>query len=279
MAETDIVVELPEEGTVDETGALIPAEKGIADLHAQLAEAQKRADDNAENLRIASMERDSALRTAQTFEHEGRTQGVERLKGEINTLKAQQQAALEEGEYGKATDLAQQMGEKIAERRELEREPAQQQTRQPPDMREQYLSQLTPPARQWMQAHPEYLTGRNNFLAVSAHNKAMAEDIKVDTPEYFSFVEKELGLGPKYNQSPPPPPPPQTETRRNTPPITAPVSRTPPGGDGRQQRVSVSLSKDELEMAALNGQTPQQYAAEKYKLQQSGQLGQTNNGR
>jgi hypothetical protein len=71
---------------------------------------------------------------------------------------------------------------------------------------DQYISSLPPPSRQWAQAHREWFSDPTKFEQIRrADAHAYAEGITRDTPEYFSHVERRIGLNktskslPKYN--------------------------------------------------------------------------------
>jgi hypothetical protein len=57
------------------------------------------------------------------------------------------------------------------------------------------LEQFTPAARAWVDKHPEFLSDKKFYdNAVKAHYAARGEGIEEDTPAYFAFIEKRLGL-------------------------------------------------------------------------------------
>jgi hypothetical protein len=56
------------------------------------------------------------------------------------------------------------------------------------------LSRLTPKSAAWMREHPQAAADMNKLSA--AHNAAtILKGIPVESPEYFSFIENELGMG------------------------------------------------------------------------------------
>lgn len=279
MADEEIVmVEIPPEGTeIDAEGKEIPAAAGIADLKKQVEETNARAAADAERARVATAENAALRGEVDRSQQESRTNAIELVKGELATHKAAYKEALEAGEYDKVSDLNEKIAIAATKLDRLENAPATERRAAPPAEEksvEGYLAKLSPPAAAWMRAHPSYITDpKLNKMVLSAHYKADAEGYVLDSPDYFAYIERSM-LG---NQSPPPPPPPPPEVRRQAPTTNAaPVSRDPPNGNGQPQRQAVSLTREEVDMAKMMGQTPAEYAKAKMQLEAEGRLHQQN---
>jgi len=139
----------------------------------------------------------------------------------------------------------------------------------------------SPRSAQWLRQHPEY--GRDQNLLqgmLGAHNVAISRGIRVDTDDYFDFVENALGISGRGGNG-------RGNARvdddeealsggaqatggRQAAPAAAPVSRGGNGG-GSPQR-TMRLTADEIEIASMMGQTPEEYAKNKLALQKEGRL-------
>jgi hypothetical protein len=126
-----------------------------------------------------------------------------------------------------------------------------------------------------VRAHPEFVREpAKNRKMIRAHEDAIDDGVKADTPEYFEYIEKRLGLATAAPQVQ------KTEedalssaaaprSQRSAPP-SAPVSRS---GNGAAPRSNVvKLTADEIEMARLNDMTPEEYARQKLALTREGRL-------
>jgi len=60
---------------------------------------------------------------------------------------------------------------------------------------EDHLSQFTDRTASWMRQHKDFVTdSRKNAKMVGAHHMAVSDGLEPDTSEYFSHVEKQLGI-------------------------------------------------------------------------------------
>jgi len=70
------------------------------------------------------------------------------------------------------------------------REPTQRPRPAQQDPVEAFASNMTPKSAAWIRAHPEAITDKKkNARMLAAHNLAVADDIEVESPEYFRRVE------------------------------------------------------------------------------------------
>jgi hypothetical protein len=105
---------------------------------------------------------------------------------------------------------------------------------------------------------------------VRAHEDAVDEGLKADTPEYFAYVENRLGVGRAdpglqddtlSDASRP-------KSTRSAPPASAPVTRS--GNGGGQRANVVTLTPDEVEIAKLMDMKPEEYARQKVAIKREG---------
>lgn len=106
---------------------------------------------------------------------------------------------------------------------------------------EAYVANRTPQTAAWLRAHPEFVTDqRKNAKLNAAHFDATGDGLHPDTPEYFTHVEKFIGIA-KTNGAP------ITQKRRATVPA-APVNGGS-GGSSSSNGVEVRLSQREANAA------------------------------
>ncbi len=134
-----------------------------------------------------------------------------------------------------------------AERQQPQQQPQPQPQQQPADQFEAYLGQFTKPTADWMRDHRDWVTdGKKNAKLQSAHYDAVANGIAPDTDDYFSHVERHIGLteAAKTNGGAVKP------TARRGPPAAPPVSGARSGGAVGGE--SVTLTSREA-LAATDG--------------------------
>lgn len=106
----------------------------------------------------------------------------------------------------------------------------------------------------WIRNHPEYATDPRLYQRMlAAHNLAVTDNLTPDTDDYFESVERTLGL-----RTPGDTPVSEARAQRRASPPAAPVSR---GGNGEGSAPrTVRLTAEQLEIAAMTGLTPEEYA-------------------
>jgi chromosome segregation ATPase len=78
-------------------------------------------------------------------------------------------------------------------------QPAQQQRRAPADPVEAVAAQLSPKSAAWIRAHPDCVTDQKmNARMMAAHNLAIAEEVPLDSEEYFDRIN--AGIKPVQKQ-------------------------------------------------------------------------------
>ena len=257
------------------TPEIIEPEKGIEALKKRL-EAEQTARIEAEMR--AQAEADRAYRAqseVQTTQLHMIANSIDSYRQNAEVLKANYTAAMENGDYGHAATVQEAMSRNSAELLQLEQgrkalQAAPKPERpvyQPPvhaDPVEAFAANCTPRSADWVRAHPEYVTNpalQQQMFA--AHQFAVASGNPIDSPAYFSAVERVLGVEPQQNA-------PRTQQRSAAPPA-APVSRS--GGGGSSVRSThVTLTAAQREAAAMSGMTDKEYALSVIKMRREGRI-------
>ena len=287
--EDEIVVTDAQEAEAPQSGPKneeISPEIGIEALRHQLemeksarAEAEKRARMAENTASRASLEvQDSNLQLI--------VSAIDSVNRTNTMLKRDYAAAMQAGNFEAAADIQSQMSINGAKLLQLEngkaalseklKNPPQQQQQMPTDPVEAIASQLSPRSAAWVRAHPECVNDKRLYMKmIGAHNIAVADGYVADTDEYFAEIERQLG----YRK-------PQTTVQaeegeeptsmaakpmaRKSPPPPAPSSRAASNGSGG--RNTVTLTREEREMASIMGMTPEEYAKNKVALKKEGKL-------
>lgn len=209
------------------------------------------------------------------------TNAIDTIKQSNEILKGNYRDAMTNGDFDAASEAQMSMATNAAKMQRLEegktelearaKEPVQE--RRSSDPVEAFAAQLSPKSADWVRAHPEYVTDpRLNQKMLAAHNLAMSDNIKADSPEYFEAIEDVLKIrrAPVVVEDDATSGAAQAVERRASP-AAAPVSRTPSHTNGTKPN-TVRLSAAEREIAAMNHQTDAEYAREKLALQREGKL-------
>lgn len=231
--EKDEVFELPAEalpGDAEEGSELSETDRKIADLERQIAEeraARQTVEANA-NEAVTSARRQAEQETAQRIAatETAISRAVDAAEVELQAVKEAHLAALQNGEFEKATELADQIANsrtklnaarweqehfarnKAAEeanvRKASETAPADPQP-QFSDPADAIISAIQAPnSRRWLSEHRDVarkMATDARFAAkvTALDNAAFAEGIDRDSPEYFSYIEEGLGMRQKSN--------------------------------------------------------------------------------
>jgi hypothetical protein len=121
---------------------------------------------------------------------------------------------------------------------------ARQETRQQPtvDPVERFTAGMSPKSAAWIRSHPDCVTDtKKNARMLAAHNLAMADDIPVDSDDYFARIE--AGIAPKQAQQQQEAP--KVNIRPSAP--VAPSGNSSGGMNGGGQ--TVTLTRREAEAA------------------------------
>ena len=213
----------------------------------QLADAQQR---------LQKAETQVAVSQIETIES-----GIAQLDADAEAAEAAYARAFEAGDGAgmaratRAMNRAEvQRGEPIAARDAMKRDTQrkadpQQQPRQQPrqpvsDPVEAVAANLSPKSAAWIRAHPECVTDpKMNARMMAAHNLAIAEDIPLDSPEYFERIEQGIKTTVTKKQDSKPA---NGDGRR---PSSAATSGTGAGGGMNGGQVQVKLTAGEARSA------------------------------
>jgi len=270
----------------EQRGEEISPEIGIEALRQQL-EMEKSA--RAEAEKRARMAENTASRASQEVQDSNLqliVSAIDSVNRTNTMLKRDYAAAMQAGNFEAAAEIQSQMSINGAKLLQLEngkaalseklKNPPQQQQQMPTDPVEAIASQLSPRSAAWVRAHPECVNDKRLYMKmIGAHNIAVADGYVADTDEYFAEIERQLG----YRK-------PQTAVQadddeeptsmaakpmaKKAPPPPAPSSRTASNGSGG--RNTVTLTREEREMANIMGMTPEEYAKNKVALKKEGKL-------
>jgi hypothetical protein len=267
---------------------VVTPEEGLETLRKQL-EVEKSARLAAESRANEAAQGEARARgEVQTTQLDMIKGAIERVTQTNDALEEQYANAMAAQDWKGAAKAQRQMADNSAKLAQLEAgkaalEKAPKPTpRVPYDPVEKFAAELSAPSAAWVRAHPEFVRdAHKNRLMIAAHEVALAKGHKADTPEYFQSIEKTLDITPAVTK---PDPVPNEEHdpmadaaqavngRGRTPaaPAAAPVSR---GGNGNGSRPNrVTLTADEVEMAAAMNMTPEEYARNKVALKKEGKL-------
>ncbi len=258
-------------------------EEGIEELKAKLEaerlgrlEAEKRA-------RQAQMDAQKASTEVEDTNLHLVNSAIETVKQQSVLLKRQYAEAMAAQDFAQVSEIQEAMGDLAVKKSQLEAGKSAMENRpkaqlvQPmartADPIEDIANQVTPQSAAWLRQNKAHLGSdaavRRMFRA---HEDAMDDGIRADTPAYFQFIEQRLGIsepkdaGAEIDVSTAASQPVQ---RRQSPPA-APVSRSGTANGSRPN--TVRLSADEREMAAMMNMTDQEYAVNKLALQKAGKL-------
>lgn len=277
IEEPELEADQPEVEAEVETPEAPAPDDGIEKLKRDVAEA-----------RAAKVEAERQALLARQAEHAARADkddtdihlveaSIKTLEGSTVQLKDNLKAAWAAQDFDAAADIQQAMAEAAANLLQLRNGLTQMKAKpKQPEPRaadpvEAYAAAIekggSPQSAAWVRQHPDYARDpRLNRKLVRAHEDAVEDGHRIDTPEYFAYVENRLGLNQPIRR-------PETEpevmseaaapARVRTAPPAAPVTRGAPRGG-----VS-TLSAAEREAAEISGISLEDYAKNKAWLQKN----------
>jgi hypothetical protein len=183
---------------------------------------------------------------------------------ERSDAKAEYKAAMEVGDFDAAAEAQAKLSDIAVRAQRIKEgkaalERRAEDARSQPDPVEQFVSSLSPASAGWVRAHPDVISNRSELER--AHYGAVYNKIPLDTPEYFSFLESELGYSARQAA-----PVAEPRPRQQAAPA-APVSRGGAADAPRTSPNTVRLSAAEREIAAACGMTDAEYARNKLAIQ------------
>lgn len=274
----DVVIEA--DGAKKSAVAAPTADEVVAKLKKDL-DTEKNARAAAEQKAKEEARRaDSSLKEVGTTQLQLVTNAISTLKADSERLESDYEVAFAAGD-GKAlakiqramadgaARLLQLENGKTAMEEEAKRFKDTPETSTIVDPVEALASQLTAPSAEWVRKHPEYARNpRLNRKMIRAHEDAMDEGVEPDSEAYFEFIEKTVGIrkgddadaGSAMSEAAAP-------AQRRASSAAAPVSHSGTASGARPGRVT--LTKEEAEIAEMNGMTNKEYYEQKMKIQSS----------
>lgn len=228
--------------------------------------------------------------------------GIEAAAKQVASLKDQYRTALEVGDFVKAADIQADMGRATAQldrleaaKADFEARPAkttegavEDQVTAAVTPQERYLSQYTNPRAQgWLRSHPECLPAElggdpdKNAAMMEGHYAALRQKVAMNSDDYFRIIEEHTGHREPEVQQEQEVTPAKPAAKPKAPVAAAPVTRDPPAADGRRTQRTVTLTKEQQEVAKMSfpNLQPQQafaeYARNMLALEAEGKLGRT----
>ncbi len=268
---------------------VLPPDEGLKKLQKQLDD-EKSARIAAEN---RAREASAAEARAKTESHGTQLDLVKSAIASLtqanDALEEKYAAALASQDYLAAAKAQREMSSNEAKLMDLNRgktameNAPKVQPRQSDDPVERIATQLTAQSAAWVRAHPDYARDPAKYQKmVAAHNIALADGFTADTPEYFASVEDTLRIAPVRQEThvdvdptADAARPSTTRPSRQTAPPSAPVTRSG-NGTGATRKNVVTLTAEQVEIAKMMGQTPEEYAKNLMELEKEGKLSRTN---
>lgn len=293
--DTDLALPLDVDILKDEKDAPVTAateEKSIAEddpvesLRRQLAEAKEEAErERRARSEIEKRAQDSEILATSATHHVLAAQldsiesHIANTKQKIDNAKRAYSSALEVADYDAAAKAQEELSMAAYDlrtldngKRELQHRQKQAKEAPPPQAKssepsaDEFVNHLI---NNGTKATSEYaLRNRDNLRTdkqvkkvQAVHQLAVAEGIQVDTPEYFSFIDKQMGWNQQQVEQRPAPKP-QAKT------VAAPVSRD--GAPGTTNPNRVTLTPAQVAIAKELGISPTAYAKNLMKLKANG---------
>lgn len=280
---------------------VMQAEERVAAERAKRIEAERLAHERGASAAI------SAARAAESDYH-AVANALTKATSESEALKAAHRAALEAGDYEKATDAAARMAEAAAKITQLNEGKAALEDRlrdakakaetaskaelpkadASGDPLDQFLSQsgMPPRAQAWFRTHPEVAPINDPAMyhkALAAHYSIVKSGVQDGSDDYYAKLDEMMGFGGKGGDDV------VVETKKaeddvvvdtapksapKAPPrVAAPVSRDSSivtrRADGRMQ---IKLTREQAEIAEAMGISPTAYAKQLLRAEQEGRL-------
>lgn len=208
----DVVVKIDADPPADE---VVVKTDPVKDLAAQYKELEARGAEREKEIEAAQQRETSArqdaaqarmeaaqARTAATASNlDTITTAIAASTAAIDGAKRDMRAAKEAGDFDAETDAQDRLTAARVDLRTYDEAKANLEARaktapaRPSDPVEAYIQGRTEPTAQWLRQHREFVVDpRKNQKLTAAHHDAVAEGLSPDTTEYFTHVEKFIGV-------------------------------------------------------------------------------------
>ena len=271
----DVEDEITVKGDGDEVAS---PENAIEELKKKLEEEQKA---RKEAQRLA---REAQTHVAKAYNEVDDTNkqlvhtAIENLERDMDVMTTSYAEAMSAGEYERAAKIQRAMTAnetKLEQLKygfaEMQKAPPQRQLPEapPPSHREtlsQIIDSVTPESARWLEANKSHIRDQNDIQDMfNAHNSAVSRGITPDTPQYFTFIERRLGIESQQEEESVMSSASKPTARKAAPPA-APVNRT------SSSKNSATLTKAEAEMAQSLGMSHKEYWTHQQALKKEGKL-------
>jgi len=273
----DDEVQVEKDTSGDEEDASSP-ENAIEELKNKLKEEQK-AREKAERL---AREAQTHVAKAYTEVDDTNKQlvhtAIENLERDMDVMTTSYAEAMSSGEYERAAKIQRAMTAnetKLEQLKygyaEMQKAPPQRQLPEapPPSHREtlsQIIDSVSPESARWLEDNKSHIRDQNDIQDMfNAHNSAVSRGIAPDTPQYFAFIERRLGIDSQQEEESVMSSASKPTARKAAPPA-APVNRT------SSSKNSATLTKAEAEMAQSLGMSHKEYWTHQQALKKEGKL-------
>jgi hypothetical protein len=271
----------PKEEALEE--AKVTPEAGLEKLQRQL-DGERNAREAAERERDQALNGEAKALTDRQANHLTIiTTAIDNITGSNTALKKDYAAALAAQDFDAAAELQLQMSTNAAKLIQLEAGKKQIESQPAPKPRvvldpvEQFTKDMSPQSAAWIRAHPETVRDpKLNRKMIRAHEDALDEGVKPDTPEYFAAIEKAIGAVRepiKVIEDT------KLEGDSALSDASAPTKKSPPAapvtrsGNGAGPRPNiVTLTREQVEAAEASGLTPEEYAKNLASLRKEGRM-------
>jgi hypothetical protein len=257
----DISIEKNEPGVEDWKSQFEAAQKRAEIAETARAEAEKLAKQREADAERISRENAEVRGQAVSAEMAAIDNALANVEHERSDAKAKYKLALEAGDFEAAAD-AQDAIAAVAVKAQRIKEGKAALERRAEDAKsmadpvEKYVAKMSPQSASWVRSHPEVVTDTIKQKQLErAHYRALADDIRVDSAEYFRHMDQEMGYAARTTGDET-----RQEPQRQQAAPAAPVSRGGAAEAPQTRGTTIRLTAAQREIAALSGLTDAEYA-------------------
>lgn len=282
IEEPEVVDEAPVKAAVDDddievSDADLTPEEAVEKLQKKLKK-EKKARKEAEKLA-----REAQTHVAKAYNEVDDTNkqlvhtAIENLERDLGLMTSSYAEAMASGEYERAAKIQRAMSSnetKLEQLKygysEMQKAPPQRPLPEAPppshkEVLENIIDSVTPASAQWLRENKSHLRDHNDIQDMfNAHNSAVARGVAPDTPEYFAFIERRLGIDSQQEDSAMSSA--SKPMARKAAPPAAPVNRT------SNNKNAATLTRAEADMAQALGMTHKEYWTHQQALKKEGKL-------
>jgi len=274
----DDALEITEDDGREVSSANMTPEQAIAKMEEQLKE-ERKARKEAEKLA-----RDAQNHVAKAYNEVDDTNkqlvhtAIENLERDMDVMTTSYAEAMSSGEYERAAKIQRAMTAnetKLEQLKygysEMQKAPPQRPLPEAPppshqEVLENIIDSVTPASAQWLRENKSSLRDQNDIQDMfNAHNSAVSRGIAPDTPQYFSFIERRLGIDSQQEEESVMSSASKPTARKAAPPA-APVNRT------SSNKNAATLTRAEADMAQALGMSHKEYWTHQQALKKEGKL-------